>query len=414
MPDDYSVTPIKSGVILEWEQIKIEVSNIQPRTLGAMGEISISCCGHVLDRSFMNVMDTNKGLSLQRKMVSLQKEPHGKGTSWASYINLALLHAKKAFEEENPIIPLEELMQVKKEFSWVCRPFLAAGLPTILFGPGGTGKSKFALWLAMLIQNGISVAPHIHTPSAQNCLYLDWESDPPDAGYLAQGLRTGNPEIVELPLYRRCEQPIIGEIQHLWKMIVEKHVAVIIVDSLALASGGDAMLPETAISFFRSVRFLGCHAIILAHPPKHAVEGEEGGQVFGSTFFQNLTRSVWEMQHAIGSDHIVGLFHRKCNYWKPFRPQCWKLNYEQEPWSIALVPHDLYGTSLEERLPLGDRIEHLISMTVGLSAKDIAMELWRDEKKWKKIWGLMNADNRFDCEAKGKPEDAAWFLSSKE
>jgi len=402
--DPTTVTAVKNGVVAEWESIRIEVFNIQPRRMGAVAEISLYSHGYLLDYCIQNIIDTQKTNNLVRKMSSLNKTPH-----WASMITTALLLAKKAFDDQNPIQKIEDLLLLKQSFRWVARPFLAENLPTILFGPGGTGKSKFAVWLSCMLQNGIEADPWLKIKQAWNVLYLDWESDEEEMGYFCGGLRQANPEFIELPLYRRCEQPITSEAVNLSKMIASNKVDIIIIDSLALACGGDPVSPESAFTFFRTIRFLGCHALILAHPPKYTEQGKMA-DVFGSAFFQNLTRSVWEMQRVNEGSHHIGLFHRKCNYSQLFRPLGWEIKYSYDPWSVELAYKDLWGTDLEARLPLGDRIEHLLGEAPNMTTKEITEGLGMDTKKWKIVFAALTKDSRFDCTGKGKPEDETWFL----
>lgn len=400
---------IKNGVRVSWDELllRIEVLNLTPRRIGIQADICIFRNGFLIDYSVQNIIDTQKTLNLSRKMAKLCKLEE---TSWESILTTAFLLAQKHLQEQNPIYEIEELTLIKKEFHWICKPFVAKGLPTILFGPGGTGKSKFAMWLSCLIQNGISMEPWIYVPQARNVLYLDWESDPEEAGWLASGLRQANQEIVSLPMYRRCEQPISGEALRINKIIEDTKAEVLIIDSLALACGGDPMAPETAFSFFRTLRFMQVDVLLLAHPPKTTEQGRLS-DVFGSTFFQNLTRSVWEMQHAGVASHLIGLFHRKCNYSSKFRPQAWEFAYSHDPWSIEIAQRELWGTDLESRLSLGDRIEHLLQGQTGMTAKDISESIYSDPKKWKSIWKCMSDDSRFDCEPTGKPDEVSWWVT---
>ena len=84
-----------------------------------------------------------------------------------------------------------------------------------------------------------------------------------------------------------------------------------IIDSLAAACGSDLSNPDTPIRFFTALRTLSVGSLIFAHVAKNS----EQQTIYGSVFFKNFARSVWEIQSVQdGRELKVGLFNRKCNF----------------------------------------------------------------------------------------------------
>ena len=57
-------------------------------------------------------------------------------------------------------------------------PFIRKNAINIIYGQGGSGKSYFSVFLALLIQSGMSYASLL--PDKGNVLYIDWESEEND------------------------------------------------------------------------------------------------------------------------------------------------------------------------------------------------------------------------------------------
>ena len=240
----------------------------------------------------------------------------------------------------------------------------------MLFGPGGIGKSYLALFLAMLVQQGGRL---VGFSGAQgSVLYLDYETDYGDLVHRARLLRRGHPELLSAePFYRRSFLPIADDLPALHRIVAESQIKLLVIDSLAPACGADLLSPETAIRFFAALRSLRVASLILAHVPKNAEEKS----IYGSVFFTNLARSVWEMkkvQEAGENVTRIGLYHRKANLGPIQRPIGLKLQFGE---AVQFEPLELENEpELAQALPLKARIEHALA-SGAKTAKDISEEL---------------------------------------
>ena len=208
----------------------------------------------------------------------------------------------EAEEEGSPTTRLQPVISI--DVKYMLGNLVLDGLPVLTFAPGGTLKSYLSLYKALLIENGLDFMG-TETPRA-NTLILDWEVNEAEAArrctLLANGLQQTNVcADVQLPLYRRCGGPIHSEASEIAKVIHEKNVRYVVIDSAGLACGGDVASSELTIQFFNTLRKVtaatGAAADIQTHTTK-ADRREENQQrlPIGSIYWENLCRITWELR----------------------------------------------------------------------------------------------------------------------
>jgi hypothetical protein len=173
--------------------------------------------------------------------------------------------------------------------------------PTILFGDGGSLKSMLALhFLGVLAERGIPT------------LFCDWEFS------IGQHRsRLGKLFGAQMPrelYYIRCHRPIAAEADRIRRIIREKQIGYMAIDSVAYACSGAPESSEATTEFQRAARSLGVGSLWTAHVNR----SETGDQKpFGSSFWHNSGRSIWNIQRmnesSVGSMTTVALYHRKSN-----------------------------------------------------------------------------------------------------
>ncbi|MGH8304502.1 MAG: AAA family ATPase [Steroidobacteraceae bacterium] len=133
-------------------------------------------------------------------------------------------------EETDPDAP-------KKGLDYIVKPLLPMGLPTLLYGAGGTGKSTLAAALALSVQSGRSVIeawPVMHTAPV---LILDWEATKEvwqeRLGDLARGANLPNGRIA----YRACRRRLADDAEEIANIVLDKGIGLIIVDAVNQAVG---------------------------------------------------------------------------------------------------------------------------------------------------------------------------------
>lgn len=286
--------------------------------------------------------------------------------NWDEVMETVCVLGLRMHRQGEPALRLSEQAQVQPPISRLS-PLAYDGLPTILFGPGGIGKSYLALFWGLVVEHGGWHAGFCGVPGS--VLYLDYESNYSDLVDRAKRLRAGHPQFGACePLYRRSEIPLADDLPAIQRLVAESNIKFLVIDSLAAACGAELERAETAIRLFTAIRTLRVSSLLLAHVAKHADEKT----VYGSVFFSNFARSVWEMkkvQEAGDTVTRVGLYHRKSNLGLLQKPIGLKLIFGSQ---VQVEPLDLLDEpDLAEALPAKDRIRAVLR-SGGKTAKEVA------------------------------------------
>lgn len=298
---------------------------------------------------------------------------------WDGLVEQACILTLRAFRRGEPVLTLSADAEVSAP-EYLIWPMLPLRQPTILFGLGAAGKSTMALLFGICAtlswaQNPLGLLP---PEEPVNVLWLDWETDHQALNYNLKRLRDG----MELPLfefqYRRCFLPLHDDISEIQKIIADKEIGLVVFDSLAAACGSELNAAEGATQFLsRHIRQLKTTSLIIAHTQKG---GEGQKSIYGSVFFENYARSVWEVKkhQELGEDALdVGLHNRKSNMSKLFRPLGCRFHYSDEDIRVeALELKDSPGFA--DDLPLHERIAEYLKHEPA-TVEDLAEEFGKPE-----------------------------------
>ena len=277
--------------------------------------------------------------------------------------------------------------------SFLLFPVLAKGHPTVLFGSPGTGKSYLAEWWAHLVLDG--AAPDDLEmrvdERAKSILYLDWEGDEMAFRQRAQSIRNGTGLCVDGLHYRRCTRPLAADVDQISNQIADLGPDLIVIDSLAPATGGDLNSSGPPNEFFGALRALGGTSLVLAHVSKGGAHGSNAS-IFGSVFFTALARSVWQIRsdNEEGADEVsVALFHSKVNYGRRERPFGLTI-YHGEDGSTWFGPGKIDDVaSAAAARSLKDRIFWTIKGMGSATISDLAQELEEPQNKVRAMLSYM-------------------------
>ena len=263
--------------------------------------------------------------------------------------------------------------------TYLLEPLLYLNHPTVLFGDYGSLKSLVALSITYLVQ-----LPYYNNPlglitlkESTPCLYLDYEDDPSSFKKRWSALESGFNQGAMPVLYRRMTATISDSAEQLRNIISDKKTKLVIVDSLGPAARGNLNDPEPAIKYHAALRQLGITSLTLAHTAKDSLTKKRS--IFGSVFFTNLARSVWECkaEQETGEDEaIISLKHNKANLSKLHSPLGYHFAFTEN--SIKITKTDLALTSLSGELPLSWQIKNVLKRG-PFSVKEIAEELEKEE-----------------------------------
>ena len=244
--------------------------------------------------------------------------------------------------------PVQELWTHDEvpELEYLIDPVLIKGVPTIIFGEKGVGKSTLALvfYLCLILPWHDNPLGLVAPKRPVKTLILDYELP----GYIAQRnmkrLVEGM-DIASIPLYhRRCSAPLADELEQVSNHIANMKAEVIIIDSLARACGGDLIKTEPANAFFEALDKLNTTSLIIAQTSKD-IESKRK-TIYGNALFTYYARSIFELCQAdtLQENSVdIALFHRWSNLDKRHKDMGFRINYNGHHTNIESQP-----VSLEE------------------------------------------------------------------
>jgi len=276
------------------------------------------------------------------------------------------------------VVPLEVIGEADdvKPVEFALWPLIMYKGPTVLFGEPGTLKSYVATLCANLVATGQDLLDMRVERQLREPLYLDWEAERDRTDERVMMLRNG----LGLPKspfwYLHCDRTLADDVERIKDRIDEAGTEFVIIDSLALAAGGELTTAQPAIDFFRALRRLNCSSLIIAHTSK-----EQSAQktIYGSVYFNALARSVWEMRkyQEEGSNTVsVGFIHKKGNYGQLEHSFGLGFIFETDRRCVLVSRDDVHkNPSAEAARPLPYRIIRLLEERGKMRSPDIAEEL---------------------------------------
>jgi len=253
-------------------------------------------------------------------------------------------------------------------------PFLQERQATLFFGEGDTGKSWFGIYMAVLVAQGLS--QHNMDAEPGNVLYLDYETDEDTlwdrVNKITQGLTTPIPDNF---YYRQTHQLLAADIEQINRLVLEKHINLVVVDSAAPAVGE----PESAqmtTEYFRALRSLRISTATIAHVAKGGKENEP----FGSIFWRNLPRANFRVSatHEPGDPtFVIGLKHTKSNNGQRLRDMAFEIGFTDN--EVTFTPARITDhPALAKGLSLNQRISAAL-IHGGMTVKELAENLEEPE-----------------------------------
>ena len=226
---------------------------------------------------------------------------------------------------------------------------------SILFGDGGATKSLTALALALAGMVGVPLGGHPawRVAAVKRVLYLDWEGTADTQRERLHGLARslGVTTPTECLYYQPMHSGFVDQLPAVRRLVNKHAIDLLIVDSLAPASGAEPESSDAAVRTMMALRGLGQTRIVVAHVSKVAADSAGPARPFGSVFVQNLARSTIEVRRTgDGPEASVTLYHRKSNFGRLMDATA--LTYSFSPGRIDCRPAqpDLSAASLSTRI----------------------------------------------------------------
>ena len=315
----------------------------------------------------------------------------GKNLPWDLLLSRASSLLRKYLADRDTSIWIEDSPPLQTNYLFY--PFIVGNGANLFFGKGGSGKTMVALRIALAL---ITKKDFIGYTPKDTCrvLFVDYESSPEDINnrlIQLMGDKNFNPELEEtlqrIRYFSPQGTPFIDCVPALQKIISTYKIGLVIVDSAALACGGEPEKAASAIVYFNALAKLGIPSLTIAHETK----SEERQYAFGSIFFHNCPRNIWNVRSESEQNEKiinVGLFHRKSNIDRLQSPHACKFYFGNGIIETSIGDRSIWEEefTLTKRIlwTLKDGSKSLSDMRDALSdVKDSTLKrgLWRVKKK---------------------------------
>ena len=330
------LTRTADGFSFTWAQWSLlcSLSRFKDSSQGTHAELTIYSTAkdppRLLTQGMMNLSALQTRDRLVSRLAKLLPD-----LPWDTVIETVCVRGMAVYREGEPW----ELLTPQTEdrpARFLLNPLLYHGHPTLFYGPGDSGKSFLALYLACLAASGGEALGLSVKPDGHRVLYCNWEMRADEMRLRTKLLVAAHPSLVRFPFHRFCYQPLTEFAPDLRREIQAQQIEVIVIDSLALASGGEIERSEAAIRFFAALTSLDCTSLVIGHVAK-GVE-EHNRTPYGSVFFFNLARSVWEVRKTQEENDglfKIALFHRKNNLGRKLPPMGYSVTVSESEAAVS-------------------------------------------------------------------------------
>ncbi len=232
------------------------------------------------------------------------------GIPWPELLELAFTEAIGAHREGEPPIALPDV-PTRIAPLYALQPLALRDLLTVVWSRPGEGKTWIACAVAAALQSGRDDILGLAPSRSMRVGILDWEDDQFTKAERVRAI-TGDP--VPGITYVACRSAIWDELDRITRVVRERELEYLIVDSLGMACGG--LPPESSEAALRcgtAIRRLGLGTFATAHLPK---DGANESAPFGSIFWLAQLRLGWFVKRQVettDADFTLGLFCKKSN-----------------------------------------------------------------------------------------------------
>jgi hypothetical protein len=238
-------------------------------------------------------------LNAANTRASLSKDLTAKfsGLQWDSMLEAVCFLAKRSYRHGEPAILLKDY-EVTNAERWLLQPYIESepGSMSVIYADGGTGKSLFAMAMAVTVA-GIDQVLGVRKAPAIPVMYLDWEAGPAVQHKRLKAIVTGAgfgdvPDIH----YRRMTTPLTYAAAAIRRELDEKKIGLVMIDSIGAASDGPIEESQTAMATTRAMASFKRPILNIHHMPKNVDNKRGAGAMFGSVYYANATRLAWELK----------------------------------------------------------------------------------------------------------------------
>ena len=267
---------------------------------------------------------------------------------------------RNGYQKPDQVIELWDNAEYEP-LSFAVEPLIHLNKPNIWFGLKGACKTQMAMATCMVLFLGWLKNPLKLSVCADSMptLWLDYENDQDTLlnrlHKLQQGFDMGDDEAHFMINYRRCFRPLSTEVSEIQRRITDTGAQLLVIDSLGIAAGGELKDSMSATRFYSGLRELNITTLILAHTSKDSITKEKS--VFGSVYFENLARNIWEivkLTEEEGPVSTICMYHKNANETRSYEPLGFQFEYQGDRTTVKA--HEPTDPSFIHKMPTSVRI----------------------------------------------------------
>ena len=357
-----------SGYKLEWDSgVEVYASRIIAKPDSLKCEVAILLNGHGLTRSSPTLTSESGKDGLIRKL-KRRKPVDDWGIDWEIVVEeMAGLiidrHRLGVSEVMLADVPEDDTLD------WRVEGIMVEKDPTFLFGASGSGKSMFAIFLSVMIDQGYVSTDLGLKLKPGKVLYLDWETSESEIAKRTRQIHLGlNLEQPTGIVYQRCLQPLALDVDKVIDLVSKYDIDVIVCDSLGYATAGLLSKEEEVIPFFGALRAINKTALVISHTNKD-------DQFFGSNYINASSRMTWEAKgtNTPGSNGLdISCFNRKQNNVPPQSPMGWHIEFNDLT-GVTFERRDVFETDSAGSMSVANIIFEILKRE-GPQSKDVLLD----------------------------------------
>lgn len=246
---------------------------------------------------FEQRLDLNSASGVSQLVTALNGAYGGKkeNFNWTLILNRANNVLKKIVLEEKKTLGGEGLEY--QESAFLLRPFLQKDSANMVFGNAETGKTYFALYMAVCAVLRRDFFDHLTTPF--RTLFLDYEDSHQTfvnrLHQIATGLGADPKDVLHSFRYYQPEASLKDESEIIAKFVESEGFDLIIVDAGADASGGSPNDETKVLELFNALNNIPCTKLIIHHEPKNVIGISAENAYYGTAFWRARVRVGWRL-----------------------------------------------------------------------------------------------------------------------
>ncbi len=328
----------------------------------------------------LNLLSSSSRESLIRQLKTRNKE-----VNWSMALDQITNLVSTSLDDAGSGIDMRYYKPSGEKAGWAIRPFLQDKSASLVFGTGGEGKSTLVIAMLLSKASGRAFLPNIDPGPPAGVLFCDWEDNEENFWITCNALLAGMSMTFDdllMPVVYRHFAGSLGDYTDTISDEIARHrIEVLAIDSLVASSGSEHSPndAEAARVWHQVVSSFGIASIGITHIAKNSANKD--GTPYGSVYYFNLARSIWQVSRENESEHssVLALAHRKGNNTGIMKTMGLRADFESDEFDratkITYSEADLNTTEvLATKLSVTDRVLYTIK-DIAMEPKEIAEEL---------------------------------------